>query len=200
MPLMVAAGQPQAGKTLVVAVVAEALGQRRLLTAETARLVTVADLRRAILAGRRPLEPVTATITVGRGPGRRPQPWIFTDSVGLVDPAPADPEQRKRLAETLDRLQRADLVLHVVDAARLGRRPGHRWDPVDQALRDYAETRPAYVLVASKMDRSEAPRGFRLLRRLAPDVTVFPVAAATGQGVRELARFLREVQRAGPVP
>jgi 50S ribosomal subunit-associated GTPase HflX len=197
MPLVVTAGQPQVGKTLLVAVLAGALGQRRLVTAETARPTTVADVRRAILAGRR-VESVAATFTIGRG--RRRQVWVLSDSAGLVDPAPDDPEQRKRLAETLDRLQRADLILHLVDAARLGRRAGTHWDPVDQALRDYASTRPAYILVAGKMDRSEAPRGLRLIRRMAPDQPVFPVAAATGQGIRELARFLREAAPAGLAP
>lgn len=119
-------------------------------------------------------------------PPRRLQMVELASLTAAVHP---DPAVRRAQAAALQHLLGARLVVHVVDAAALGRMG--RLDEADIALSLVAQQRPHYLVVAAKADLPGAGWGFSLLRRQLAGVQVVPASARSGQGTRALrARLL----------
>jgi GTP-binding protein len=100
--------------------------------------------------------------------------------------------------EFLAHLERARLLLHVIDAAEDD--ADERWQTIDAELAAYGadlDERPQ-VVVLNKTDLRPDPPAFavedeRILR-------VFPVSAATGAGIEALRRALFELAASAPTP
>lgn len=140
-----------------------------------------------------PVEPAAApylpavALPVRAGPLGRTI-WLV-DTPGLSDLVDPDPGRRRLQAEALRRLAGAAVVLHVVDAHRIGE--AGTLTAVDLALGAWGRSRPGYAVVAAKMDLPWAQTGLAILRRTLAPTHLFPVAAAAGQGLAALREFLR---------
>lgn len=192
MPLVVVVGRPLAGKTLFTLGLARQFGIRRVSWPSPqpgAESVSVAEARRRVLQAGRRATP-TFCIPVGLGQGRNHRVLTLMDTAGLTDGIARHEASRRAMADVLDTLQRADIVLHVVDAAAPGIRLTRTLDPVDRALRDYARTRPAYALVAHKWDRVEARRAWSHWERERDQVPLLTVSSLRGQGFRAVQQFV----------
>jgi len=195
----VVVGRPNVGKTLLVLRLAEHL---KVKTVEVAfcephgrRESKTYPLDAAIreLVGQNPHQTrclQSIVVAVPAAKGRRVVEIV--DTTGLVDYIHENPQVRKAMAQTLEVLRPADLIIHVIDAAETGR--DGRADPpvgtIDRQLADFAGSRGGYFIVANKMDLPGASHGLARLQRLFSAYTVLPVSAAAKTGLQEVKRHV----------
>jgi GTP-binding protein len=92
--------------------------------------------------------------------------------------------------EFLRHIERTRLIVHIIDVA-----PGDGSTPPDKAyqvvrgeLAAYSEDlakRPE-IIVANKMDLTDAAKGLKLLKKAVKRKPVYPISAVTGAGIREV--------------
>ena len=113
--------------------------------------------------------------------------FVMADIPGLVEGASGGTGLGH---DFLRHVERTRVLLHVVDiSGSEGRDPLEDYDIILRELENYGRLRDRPMLVAAnKMDIGGAEENLERLReKLAPeDIGVYPVSAATGQGVREL--------------
>ncbi|MDI3299081.1 MAG: hypothetical protein QJR08_07940 [Bacillota bacterium] len=127
---------------------------------------------------------------VGRG---RLERLLVVEGAPVPERLPEAMAERRRLGETLLLLEEAAVILHVLDGPALGVEGEGNWlHPLDAELQALGLRRPAYAAVVSGTDRPWGPTGLSRLRERWPGVPVFPFAAATREGVREIRSWLRE--------
>lgn len=118
---------------------------------------------------------------------------LLIDTPGLCPEVAEQPAQRQAQAKILQCLAQSDILVHVVDAAYLGR-PESTLTPVDQELYQYGSRHmPPAVVVAAKSDQAPSSLGIARLRQIWPQTHVVPVAVHSGRGLRELRSLLRTV-------
>ena len=106
-------------------------------------------------------------------------PFILTDTVGFIRKLP--PELIAAFRATLEELDDADVLLHVLDASHPGAEEQMR--AVERLLSDLDLGDRLVVLALNKVDRVEEPRD---LERLSQESGGIPVSALTGVGFPEL--------------
>ena len=107
------------------------------------------------------------------------QPFILTDTVGFIRKLP--PELIAAFRATLEELDDADVLLHVLDASHPGGEEQMR--AVERLLSDLDLGDRLVVLALNKADRVEEPHD---LERLSQESGGIPVSALTGAGFPEL--------------
>jgi GTP-binding protein HflX len=120
------------------------------------------------------LDPAARLVAV---PNR--QPFILTDTVGFIRKLP--PELIAAFRATLEELDDADVLLHVLDASHPT--AGEQMRAVERLLSDLDLGDRAVVLALNKADHVEEPRD---LDRLSQESGGIPVSALTGAGLPEL--------------
>jgi len=106
-------------------------------------------------------------------------PFILTDTVGFIRKLP--PELIAAFRATLEELDDADVLLHVLDASHPGAEEQMR--AVERLLSDLDLGDRLVVLALNKADRVEEPHD---LERLSQESGGIPVSALTGAGFPEL--------------
>jgi GTPase len=120
-------------------------------------------------------------------PGRAP--FVLTDTVGFIQKLP--PQVVAAFKATLEELDEADLLLHVVDASH--QRAREQMTAVHRVLEELdLEAKPALTAL-NKVDRLTDANGF--LRELASEGGV-PISAVQGGGIDVLLRRIDEALRA----
>ena len=131
------------------------------------------------------------TVEVTRGQARLGgRPWEVLDTPGMYSLLPSTEEER--VSQAILMQQRAQVVLHVVDAKNLERMLALTLQLLEAGL--------PVILVLNLMDEAER-RGITInLKRLEQDLGVPVVAtvAATGRGVRELREAIAHYQPRPP--
>ncbi len=116
--------------------------------------------------------------------------FVVADIPGLVPGAAAGAGLGTRF---LRHLARTRILLHMVDVAPPdGSDPLHNIDAIERELLAYSPAfaeRPIWM-APNKMDLTTDTRVADAIRSRYPDRAVFPVSAATGEGVRALVRAL----------
>jgi GTP-binding protein len=106
----------------------------------------------------------------------------------------------------LRHVERTKVLVHVIDmAGSEGRDPYEDYLKINEEIklyRKYLEKRPQ-IVAANKMDLPDAEIQLDLFKeQVGPDVPVYPISAATGQGVKDLlyavADLLDRVERETP--
>lgn len=157
-------GRPRVGKTTFCRNFCAFLGKKWLAGAETC------DVRLPVRKG-------AAHLTIA-------------DTASLVPGVHPDPAQRRSVAETLQALHSAEIVLQVVSAVSVERGFEEELDGVDLLVHRYASKRKKYIVLCNKMDLPGAPRGFDILCRLVGASCVIPICALNGTGFRKVAERL----------
>lgn len=130
-----------------------------------------------------------------RGKGSRH--LLLTDTTGLVDGIHPDAELRGAMAQTLKSIVDADVVLHLVDAAKIGEsgastssshgaRVEGGWSTLDDQVARLGEHKDGYLILANKMDLPLAKAGYRELAKRFTRHRVVPVSALYNSGFREV--------------
>ncbi|MBE3563375.1 MAG: GTPase ObgE [Hydrogenibacillus schlegelii] len=128
------------------------------------------------------LSPNLGVVDLGEG-----RSFVLADLPGLIEGAHAGSGLGHRF---LRHVERTRLILHVVDVAAVeGRDPYDDYRSIREELRRYdprLAERPE-IVVANKMDLPQAAERLSAFReKLGPDVPVYPISAATGEGVPAL--------------
>jgi len=180
-------GRPRVGKTRFVEALAAFLGAEPDLVTGPRAAVGLHPRREASA----PLAPLAVRDRHGR-------PWLrLIDTASLREDIPERADMRRAMALALTRLQEADVVFHLLDAAQAGRLSSFQVPRLDREVRAYALTRPVYVVIATKADAFTAAEGVRRLRAQFPSDLLIPVSNTTRRGLREVRRFL--ATRAAPL-
>jgi len=116
------------------------------------------------------------------------QSFILTDTVGFIRKLP--PELIAAFRATLEELDDADVLLHVLDASHPT--AGEQMRAVERFLSDLDLGDRSVVLALNKLDRVEEPRD---LERLAQESGGIPLSAQTGVGLPELLAALEGALR-----
>jgi GTP-binding protein len=128
------------------------------------------------------LSPNLGVVDVGDG-----RSFVLADLPGLIEGA----HEGVGLGhQFLRHVERTRVLIHVIDmAGSEGRDPWEDWKQINQELKLYRESlaeRPQ-VVAANKMDLPNAEEHLQAFReKVGPDIPVYPISAATRQGLREL--------------
>jgi GTP-binding protein len=142
------------------------------------------------------LEPVPGIVSLGEF-----RSCVFADIPGLIEGA----HRGVGLGtEFLRHVERTRMLVHVIDCAPLsGPRPVEAYRQVRDELRLYGGDlagKPE-IVAANKVDLPAAQEGIKELRRALPDREIYPISAATGEGIPALlgavARRLETIGGAG---
>ncbi len=128
------------------------------------------------------LSPNLGVVDVGDG-----RSFVLADLPGLIEGA----HQGVGLGhQFLRHVERTRLLIHVIDmAGSEGRDPVEDWRKINAEMKAYSQElaeRPQ-IIAANKMDLPDAKELLSIFREeVGPDVPIYPVSAATRQGLREL--------------
>nr|WP_122013451.1 GTPase ObgE [Maliibacterium massiliense] len=128
--------------------------------------------------------------------------FIMADIPGLIEGA----HQGVGLGhDFLRHIERTRMIIHVVDMAAFdGRDPLEDYDQINQELARFSPALAArpQVVAANKMDVPEAEEALRRLRAKlqGTDIAIYPISAATGQGVKALMRVVAQMVQQLPMP
>ena len=118
---------------------------------------------------------------------------VLADIPGLIEGAH---EGRGLGIEFLKHVERTKVLLHLIDFAAVdGRDPVSDYRVLNKELKGYSEKLASkeQVLVANKIDVPEARENLKLFKKKIRK-KIFPISAATGEGVKELLMELRRLR------
>src|SRR2546429_1696390 len=128
------------------------------------------------------LDPTTRLV---RLPNRREV--LFTDTVGFIQKLPTD--LVAAFKATLEEVQQADLLLHVLDATRYNGR--EQMEAVHETLQDLGALEKPKVLALNKVDQLSASAVDQLLAEdWSPYLAVVPISALRKAGLEPLGRAI----------
>ncbi|ATY84363.1 GTPase ObgE [Kyrpidia spormannii] len=151
------------------------VGKSTLLASVTAAKPKIADYPFTTLS------PNLGVVDVGDG-----RSFVMADLPGLIEGAHAGHGLGHQF---LRHVERTRVIVHVVDmASPEGRDPYADWKQINEELRLYDPRllERVQIVAANKMDLPGAAERLQAFRKRVGDVPVFPISAATGEGVREL--------------
>ncbi len=190
-------GKPNVGKTLLMINFAAYLGLRELHLevsegdgVRRSQRLTTDRARRDLVSLYAPKTHRMQTLMLDQGLGRQRVPWTVADTMGIAEGIAEEPEIRHQVALTLERLLRADMVLHVLDASSVGLRRMEAPGPFDAALAELGQLLKGYLIIANKMDKPGSHEGLRLIKERYRGVPVTPVSAVTRRGFRDMKNWM----------
>lgn len=135
----------------------------------------------------RRLQSIRLELPVGKGAKR----FDIVDTSGLMDGIHGDVSVRRAMAQTLAAVRSADLILHMVDAAKAAESGAVRAiGEVDYQVAQFAQVRDGYLILANKVDLPGADRGLERIRREFAGHPVLPISALDRRGFKEVKRFV----------
>jgi len=165
------------------------VGKSTLLASVSAARPKIADYHFTTLS------PNLGVVDLGDG-----RSFVLADLPGLIEGA----HQGVGLGhEFLRHAERTRCLIHVIDmAATEGRDPVEDYHLINKELALYspALARRPQVVAANKMDVPAAAEHLDRFRWEVPDVPIFPISAATGEGVRALMSAVAEMLLRLPEP
>ncbi len=191
-------GKTNVGKTLFVLQFAAYLGADRLeITFEEPggeKRTETLSVDQAIrqLSSQEPhqtrcLQSIRLELPVGKGVKR----FDVVDTSGLIEGIHGDVKVRKAMAQTLAAVRDADLILHLVDAAKAGERGVlQAVGDVDYQVAQFAQMRDAYAILANKVDLPNADVGVEKIRQEFSGHVIIPISALHRRGFKEVKRFV----------
>lgn len=121
-----------------------------------------------------------------------PKHFELMDTAGLVDGIHEEEQIRRAMGQTLSMVRSADMILHLFDAASIGR--GELLSAigeVDYQVAQFAQMSQGYAVLANKMDLPDAPIGLRKLTEEFPAHPIYPISSLHRQGFQEVKEFVR---------
>lgn len=190
-------GQTNAGKTCFTINFADYLGLKELkftfkqpagfLSRRTYQLQAARDkLVASTSHTTKEIQQVQLQLPVGKGH----KELQLMDTCGLVEGIHPDPKIRKVMAQTLSKLQQADIVLHIIDLAKLKSERIQKVSELDLEIYNYCRTEKCYVILANKIDLKVAQENLSFLQEKLNQARIIPVSALYQHGFKEVKKFL----------
>lgn len=191
-------GKANAGKTLFMINFAEFLGARGLKIAQTAADGRASEARLATAEARRSLVDAVPhktralqAVSIDFPSGKTLKSVNLTDTTGLTEGIHEDPEVRRAMAQTLARLRTVDIILHIIDASKVGEAGTvEAMGEVDFQIARYAPFRGPYSILANKMDLPWSRAGIARIVERFPGQRIIPISALERRGFREVRGFV----------
>lgn len=191
-------GRPNAGKTAFTISFATYLGFKTLrfvrqeaegrVELELSEVAAKAELISPLPHKTRQVQALELECAVGKGKKQ----FELLDTCGLIEGIHPETEIRLAMAQSLMLLQDADLIMHIIDAAEVGRERG-RPGTLEQELATWGRTRGNYVVLANKMDLASAKEGLAIIEHHFSALPIIATSARTGQGFREVKKYVLRV-------
>lgn len=135
----------------------------------------------------RALQSIIVQLPAGKGK----KELTITDTSGLTDSIHKDEIVRRAMAQTLASVRQADLIIHLLDAARVGETNGSEGiGTIDYQVAEFAQMRGNYCILANKMDIPAARLGYVKIRQEFPGHLILPVSALKQTGLKEVKAFV----------
>ena len=139
------------------------------------------------------ITPVLGVVNVGDYGDEKT--FVMADIPGLIDGAS---EGVGLGHDFLRHVERTKVIIHIVDASGMeGRDPVDDYYKINKELKIYSEkiARRPQILACNKMDLPGAEENYGRLKELAAaeGIAIFPISAATKQGVQELINHVAKV-------
>ncbi|MBM7624120.1 GTPase [Sporohalobacter salinus] len=112
------------------------------------------------------------------------------DTCGLVEGIHPEQKIRKAMAQTLSKLQQADIVLHIIDLAKLSNEKIQKISELDFEIYNYCKAEKCYVILANKIDLKVAQKNLSFLQKKLSQAEIIPISALYQQGFKEVKKFL----------
>ncbi len=194
-------GKPNVGKTLFVINFAIYLGLKKItftfvdsLGRQHNRDYTK-EMAKKYLTSVKPhhtrcLQSLTIKLAIGKGQKK----LILTDSTGLKDGIHPKAEIRRAMAQTLESLLEADLIIHMVDISQMVY-INHESDVVnmeyiDRQILDYGRERNSYLLLINKIDLIQSHQSREKIKQQFSGIPVFLISSLTGEGFPEVKSYV----------
>lgn len=191
-------GRPNAGKTAFTISFATYLGFQTLrfvrqqagrsVELEMSAQVAATDLVSPIPHKTTSVQSLELECAVGKGKKQ----FQLLDTCGLMEGIHPAGDIRLAMAQSLMLLRDADLVMHIMDAALVGRDQSSL-GVLEEELATWGRTRGNYVILANKMDLASAREGLRAIERHFSSLPIIATSARTGQGFREVKKYVLRI-------
>jgi len=133
------------------------------------------------------LQKVTLNLPMGKGK----KEIALIDSSGFVEGIHENREIRKGIAQTLSKISKTSVILHLIDTAKVGEMKNlTKMGEVDLQIAQFAQIKGGYALLANKMDIPYAKAGLDHLKQELSDLTIIPISAKEKQGFKEVKAFV----------
>jgi GTP-binding protein len=127
------------------------------------------------------------------------QSFVVADIPGLIEGAH---EGQGLGHEFLRHIERTRILVHVVDVTGFENDPVQGFYAINRELENYSQKllRKPQIVAVNKMDLPEARENFNNIKSILEDegFEVFPISAATGQGLTELIRRIQQLLKGLP--
>ncbi len=192
MRLCTVIGGPNTGKTLFTINFVEYLGHRRLTILSNggrrARTTLSPQAARQSLVSAREFSTRTLMeLEVRLGRGIR---LTLIDTVAISDLVHPDTSLRRAMAETVDVIRRAHVLLHLVDSEAMIRDPEGKLQAIDRAIATYASTRKGYAILVNKTDVQDGRAAFVRMKQAYPGLPVLAISALRRRGFKAVRAFV----------
>ena len=192
-------GRPNAGKTAFTISFATYLGFQSLrfvkqtVEGEAVELELSQEAAAASLVSPTPhkttsIQALELECAVGKGKRQ----FALLAACGLVEGIHPERNIRLAMAQSLQLIKDADLVLHVIDAAAVGRNQDS-FGVLEEELASWGEARGNYLLLANKMDLPAARAGLAAIQSFFSALPVIATSARTGQGFKEVKKYVLRI-------
>lgn len=137
----------------------------------------------------RDMQSMVLTLPWGKGEKQ----FELIDTAGLTNSIHHEEDIRKAMAHTLRYIRQAEIILHILDSARImevGLLKGI--GEIDYQIAQFGQLKPGYVILANKMDLPHASEGLEKIKQEFPGNRVIGVSAVTKYGFKEVKSFVKQ--------
>ncbi|MTI48126.1 MAG: GTP-binding protein HSR1 [Firmicutes bacterium] len=110
------------------------------------------------------------------------------DTSGLIDGIHPKLSVRNGIIQTLEKIQEADIILHMLDIALLI--DNNTLSEIDRQIIEYGRNRKGYVLIPNKIDLDKDKIGLHTIRQEYPKQFMIPISALYKKGFDEVKAFV----------
>jgi len=112
------------------------------------------------------------------------------DSSGLADGIHPDIVVREGIVQTLESLNTADIILHIIDLNSIEIDNSSSVSEIDRQIIRYGKTRTGYLFIANKIDLDKDFKGYMYLKEIFPNTYIVPISALNKEGFNEVKSFV----------
>ena len=198
---IIVVGQPNVGKTLFSLNFAEFLGMHTVtINFESyergcsSKVITIAAAKSLLVsaAEHQTLDIQSMVLTMPWG--KSAKQFELIDTTGLADRIDFEPQIRRAMAQTLHFMRQADVVFHLLDCfkvAQLGFLKGI--GEIDYQIAQYGQLKKGYVILANKIDLTQAKDGLAKIHMEFPGNKVIGISALEKKGFKEVKEIAKQL-------
>lgn len=118
--------------------------------------------------------------------GKKGKGLRLVDSCGLQAGIHSEKEIRLAMAQTIEKMTKARLVLHVIDLTDVA----FGVPAIDQEINSYLQKKSIYCILANKMDLDNTLPYLENLKKQFPTTPLYPISALFSIGFKEVYNFV----------